>query len=128
MAIDVTKLSTSLPAQEEGIEVKLLDEDGEEMGAVIRVAGPDSKRVKKARGKLIQERGEQRIRKVTAERMEYEARYMAAASCISWSGFVSGADAFECTIANAMKLFEAKPEWQEQVDAVASNRAVFTKA
>lgn len=128
MSIDVTKLTTSLPAQEEGIEVKLHDDDGEEIGVTIRVAGPDARRVKKARAHLIEERVQLRIRKVTADRMEYEARYLAAACCISWDGLTNGAEPYECNIPNAMKLFEAKPGWQEEVDAVASNRTVFPKA
>lgn len=127
MSIDVTTIVSTAPAQEEGIEVKIRSEDGEETGAVIRVAGPDSKRVKKARAHLIQERSDMRIRTTTGPRMDYEQRYMAAAACISWTGFMAGANEYECTVPNAVKLFEAKPDYQEQVEAASGNRALFTK-
>ena len=128
MPIDVTAIVTTAPAQEEGMDVKILGVDGEETGATIRVAGPDSKRVKKARAHLIQERSDMRIRTTTAARMDYESRYMAAAACVSWTGFTAGTEEFVCTIPNAMKLFESAPDYQEQVEAKSSNRALFTKS
>jgi hypothetical protein len=127
MAIDVSKLGSTLPAQEEGIDVHIVDANGDPTEAIIRVAGPDSKRTKKAVARISQERVDLRIRRVNPERAERERNFMAGASIISWSGFVIDGKEFECNESNAIKLMAADPDIREQVEAVANNRANFTK-
>lgn len=128
-AFDLSALSGLSAAQEEGFDVSITHpKSGEPLGITVRVAGPDSKRVKSARAIIVNERSEMRLRKISADRMEDESNRITAASIISWSGVIVGGKTWECSPQAAYKLMVQWPFIREQIDAFVGDRANFIKS
>ncbi len=128
-AFDLSGLSGLTVAQEEGFDVSISHpKTGEPLGITIRVAGPDSKRVKQARAIIVNERTDMRIRKPSAERMDDESNRITAASIISWSGVVVSGKTWEYSSQNAHRLMVQWPFIREQIDSFVGDRANFIKS
>ncbi len=128
-AFDLSEFSDLSAKQEEGFDVEITHpKTGEHIGAVIRVAGPDSKRVRTARAIVVNERIEQKIKKLSADRMEEESNRITAASIISWSGIQVAGKEFEYNKQNAFRLMTNYPFIREQLDAFVGDRANFIKS
>src|SRR3569623_3299055 len=85
---DLSQFSGLTKAQEEGIDVSILHpKTGDEMGIVVRVAGPDSARQRKARAAVNNERlSKQRNKKPPVADLESDAIKVTDASVISRKG------------------------------------------
>ncbi|MDF2797514.1 MAG: hypothetical protein K0R85_258 [Devosia sp.] len=126
-ATDLSAFDGLAQAQEDGIDVPITHPStGDELGIVIRVAGPDSSRQRKAVQKQIDARLRRRsTQPMTAEEITESSLRTLAHSVISWNSVViDGADV-PCTYENAIALFQRFPFIREQVDSAAGNRAGF---
>lgn len=127
--VDLKEFDSLRAAQEDGIDVKILHPaSGEELGITIRVAGPDSERLRKARAAVLTERMSRRAGKVTPQDMERDALAQLSAAVISWSGVVVDGREIECSRQNVAELFTRFPFIREQVDIAVGDRAGFMKS
>lgn len=126
---DLASLDT-LAAQEDGRDIRIVHPGtGADLGIVIKVAGPDSERVRKARAVVINARLARRNQKpLTADQLETEATRVTAAAVISWVGVSESGKPIECSQAEAERIFTKYPFIREQVDADAGDRAGFMKS
>jgi hypothetical protein len=99
--------------------------DGEVRPIRILVAGAYSKQYQDAndevRGRMIKARR----REVTGSQLTVNQREVAAACCLNWEGFFDGEAVFPCSKPNAIILFQARPDFQEQVEAAMMDHASF---
>lgn len=114
--------------QEDGIDVHIKDPAGHDLGMVIRVAGPDSERQKKAVQKLQDERLQSEdVMPMTAEEIARRQVRGLAMSVIGWSKTIVGGRELKYSEENAVELFNRFPWIREQVEAKAGKRAAFLK-
>lgn len=73
------------------------------------------------RGKMIAKRRT----KLTSQQLTENQRELAAACCLAWEGFFLNGVGYACTPENAVKLFEAAPHIQEQVEEQMQDHASF---
>jgi len=127
---DLSQFSDLTKAQEEGIDVPILHpKTGDEMGIVVRVAGPDSARQRKARAAVNNERlSKQRNKKPTVADLESDAIKVTAASVISWKGIEENGKAVDYSTEAAEDIFKRHPWLYEQVASAVGDRAVFIKS
>lgn len=124
------ELAALQQAQEEGTDVHIMHPiSGEDTGMVIRVAGPDSERARKARNdsttKKIKAR---RLAKLDGEELDDDNRMNLAKMVISWSGFVYNGQPIPCAPDRVAKVFRDFPFIYEQVNLAAGDRGSFIKS
>lgn len=125
---DLSQFAGLTEAQEEGIDVALRLPNGDPIGATIRVAGPDSKRQRAARQRIISDRMKSRSRQSSVDELEAEAMTVTVASVISWEGIEENGASLECTRENVKHVFATYPFIREQVEAAIGDRSVFMKS
>src|SRR5690606_31293270 len=123
--IDLAAFDGLAEAQEEGIEVAILHPGtGEDLGIVIRVAGPDSARQRQAREQQVDRRLRKRSAKpLSAGELADAARRTLAAAVIGWNRVVIDGKEIPFSTEAAVALFQRFPWIQEQVDQAAGSRA-----
>jgi len=128
--VDLSQFADLAKAQDAGIDVHIQHPGtGEDLGIVVRVAGPDSARQKRARSLVSNERiAKQRNRKPTAADFEADALKVTAASVISWSGMEENGKPIECTAETAEDIFKRHAWLYEQVAAAVGDRSGFIKS
>jgi hypothetical protein len=128
--VDLADFANLSQVQDDGIDVNILHPStGEELGIVIRVAGPDSARQKKAQYAVNNERLRMsRNKRPTAAELEADARRITAAAIISWEGVVENGNPVELTKDSAVDLLTRYPFIYEQLAAAAGDRAGFIKS
>lgn len=127
--MDLKEFDGLSQAQEDGQDVPILHpKTGDELGIVIRVAGPDSDRLRKARAAVVNERLSRKRVKLSAAEIEAEGLSLLAAAVISWTGVVIDGKEIECTKSNAEAVLKRFPFIREQLDAVVGDRAGFMKS
>ena len=128
--IDLSPFDDALRRQEEGAEIAILSMDGKTLtGLVIRVAGPDSERARRAREALHQELVDaQRTTPLTpAEVSSRGARFLAKLT-VGWSPNVKvDGDELSASEENAFKVYERYRFIRVQVDNGA-DRSAFMPA
>lgn len=126
---DLSDLGDLTKAQDDGIDVHISHpKTGEDLGIVIRVAGPDSARQRNARAAIINERQSAPAnKKLTAGDLESASLRIAAASIISWSGVIENGAQVEFSRDAATDLMSRYPFILEQVNSAIGDRAVFIK-
>lgn len=124
--MDLSQFDTLSAAQEQGIDVEILDPAGKPIGVSIKMAGPDSERAKKAQRRITNARLARRnLKPLTAEEIEEEVMASLGDMTISWSPItLDGAD-LPCTPDNAAKLYRRFPFIRDQVNEAAGDRAGF---
>lgn len=128
MAFDLNSLNGLSDAQEQGTEVEITHpKTGEPLGIIVKVAGPDSKKQKKARSAVLQDRIDKKIRRITGDQLEAEAISMTASSIISWSGIEIDGKAVEFSADNAVMVLTRWPFIREQIQSVSDDRSNFIK-
>lgn len=130
---DLSGLEALVQAQEEGIDIDVLNEKGEKLGLTLRVVGPDSDRMQKAmrdvaaefakaaadKGSLAENIGEDEGERLAA---------ILAKATISWSPNPKiGGEVIPFSEANARNLYSKFKIIRDQVEAKAARRSSFTK-
>lgn len=131
--VDLSGLEALVQAQEDGLDIELVNERGEKLGLVLRVVGPDSDRMQKAmrdvaaefakaaaeKGSLTEAVGEDEGERLSA---------ILAKATISWSPNPKiGGQVVPFSEANARNLYSKFKIIRDQVEAKAARRASFTK-
>lgn len=124
MTLDLNEAEAATALHEAGVEVEILDPATREpTGAVIVIAGPDSRRARRAR--------QAAIRELLAKGGEIDDSEMLTAilsrMVIGWSGIRRGDHEIECTQAAAAEVFTRLPWIESQCETKANVRANFTK-
>ena len=126
---DLAQFDTLAQAQEEGIDVPIKAPDGSDTDIVIRVAGTDSARVRKARQKIADKYLRDRRRKaLSSEELDERDLQLLSQAVISWTGVEFNGQALECTVENVDMVLRRLPFIREQVDAAVGDRAGFMKS
>lgn len=130
---DLSGLEALVQAQEEGIDIDVLNEKGEKLGLTLRVVGPDSDRMQKAmrdvaaefakaaadKGSLAENIGEDEGERLAA---------ILAKATISWSPNPKiGGEVIPFSEGNARNLYSKFKIIRDQVEAKAARRSSFTK-
>lgn len=132
MAFNLSAESTVAAKQEEGIDVPLVSPSGESTGAMIRLAGPDSRRANEAvhaawRHVIEARGGDPKADATDEEKRQAGARYLAGC-VISWEGVTAdGETPMDCTIDNVLTVFAKVPWVQRLLDYKFGSRANFTQ-
>lgn len=128
--MDLSQFDGLAQAQEEGVDVTIVHpKTGEDMGIKIRVVGPESKRQKRIRNMLVNDRlVRNRNRRVTAAELDTDALKISASSILSWQGIEINGKPFEYSEENSEYLLTNYPFIREQIDSAVSDRAVFIKS
>jgi hypothetical protein len=124
---DLSTIESLTADQEAGTDVTIVLPNGKPTTIVIKVAGPDSERVKKARWEVGEARVKDQIRVITQERSDAEDILVVAKSTISWSGVVIAGETIPLTIENAQMVYGKWPFIREQAERPTVNRANFIK-
>jgi hypothetical protein len=124
---DLSQFANLISAQEEGVLIDILHPvTGDPIGMKIKVAGPDSERVKSARQAVTNANLRANpANKPKAADLEASARKVTAAAVISWGGAEENGKPVECTVDGVLRVFTDYPFIYEQVSAVVGNRALF---
>lgn len=117
-------------AQEEGYPLRILNPmTGQEFGATIWVAGPDSARARKAANRAINDAMRaQRVKRTTAEESYSRSLTQLADLVCGWEGIVLRGETLAPTPENVMRVFREFPWIANQVDIAAADRSLFTPA
>lgn len=123
---DLARYDALQEAQEAGIDIEVKDPTGKKLGFVIKIAGPDSLRQRKAIEKLAAERlaTDDPTPLAPAELLDRQTRGLAAAT-ISWTAFKLDGGTYELTEDNAYKLYMRFPFIRDQVAEKAGRRSAF---
>lgn len=114
--------------QEKGIEVTMLDLKGQPTDWKVTIAGPDSKRVRDARNRLLDQRVKQKkLDALTAAESDDIASQVIAAAIIGWAGAQVNGQDFPFTPENA-KLVAAHAHTSQQLSLALSDRSLFTES
>ena len=129
---DLSAFDALTAAQEEGIELDILHPTtGKPIGLKLRVAGYESERAKKVTRALANKnvRG-QRVKRITAEEAEENARHLQASVIVGWDWYALKLDGQvpEFNLANVKAVLNRFPFIAEQVDVLANDRAAFLEA
>lgn len=130
-SIDLAPFDDAIRRQEEGLEVQILGMDGKTpTGLVIRVAGPDSERARRAREALHQELVDtQRTTPLTPTEVSSRGARFLAKLTIGWSPNVKvDGEELGATEDNAFKVFERYRFIRQQIDNAAGDRSAFMPA
>jgi len=116
-------------AQDDGIDVSILDPKGNETDIVIRVAGPDSARQRNAKAdvnnsNLTRAPG----KKLTSKEATANVMKIMVASVISWTNVEEHGAPVVCTPETVEDVFTRYPFIYDQVIAVGGDRAGFIKS
>ena len=123
---DLAEFDSLQKNQDEGIEVKIKDPNGQDVGITIKVAGPDSERQRKAIEKLQNERLQSEdVLPMTAEDLARQQVRGLAMSVMGWTPIILGGEELKYSEENAIKLFNRFPFIRDQVQAKAGKRAAF---
>lgn len=131
--VDLSGLEALVQAQEDGIDIDVVNEKGEKLGLVLRVVGPDSDRMQKAMRDVAAE-----FAKAAAEKNSFAESVgedegerlsaILAKATISWSPNPKIAGkVVPFSEANARNLYSKFKIIRDQVEAKAARRASFTK-
>lgn len=126
---DLSTFADLTKTQDDGVDVEILHPaTAEPIGMVIRVAGPDSARQKKARTAVNNARLQMsRNKRLTAAELEADGLKIVVASIISWSGVEENGQTVELTTESATDILTRYPFILEQINAVVGDRVHFTK-
>lgn len=125
---DFSKFAGLTELQDDGVDVPIFDPNGNELDAVIRVAGPDSARQRKARTAVNNERLQKsRNKRLTATELEADALKIVVASIISWAGIEENGQPIELSTESATGFLTRYPWVLDQIHTVVGDRAGFTK-
>jgi hypothetical protein len=124
---DLSDFANLAKVQDDGVDVEILHpKTAEPLGMVIRVAGPDSARQKRARGAVNNARLQMsRNKRLTAAELEADGLKVLVASIISWSGVEENGQSIELSTETATDVLTRFPFIREQIDAVVGDRAGF---
>jgi orotidine-5'-phosphate decarboxylase len=124
---DLSEFDGAAAAQEAGIDVKIVHPvTGADLGIVVTIVGPDSKRAIAARMRTVNEALKaNRLNKATAESLDDRSRRQLAELCVGWSGVVVQGETLDFSVDTAISVFRRFPWLQEQVDAAAGDRTAF---
>lgn len=127
--MDLADFASSAEAQEAGLTIEVVSPvDNKPTGATIKVAGPDSRRARKARRASALATFEALGEEATPEQFETEFSIQLIARCIlSWENMLESGVPMECNIENAVKVVRVLPWLEDAINIEASNRANFTK-
>ena len=127
---DLASLDSMMKAQEEGVEVNIYHPGtGEDLGIVVKVAGPDSKRVHDARRAISDQRLKQRrLQPMTAAEVDREMIVLLSESILDWRGVVVSGQNIEYSREAARRLLERFPFIREQIEKVVGDRRDFIKS
>lgn len=127
---DLSQFAGLAKAQDDGIDVNITHPGtGDELGIVVRVAGPDSARQKKARALVSNERlSKSRNKKPSVAELQADAIRITAASVISWNGIEENGKPVEYSAEAAEDIFRRFPFLYEQVADAVGDRSLFTKS
>lgn len=126
--MDLSEFDDFVNGQEDGIPVEILKPDFvTPMGVTIRVAGPDSKRRRKAVAEIVGSAS--KSQDLTAVNPEWDDQFwvsLISKTTVSWEpNFSLGGEQLECNEANAKKIYDRYRFIFDQVKARANNRAAF---
>lgn len=121
---DISEM-TDLRSQNDGTEIEVLDKTGRKTGIKIRVAGPDSDRVRAIQDQIVTERIASRIRVPTAAQLADDAIRITAAAIIGWDGMLERGRVVEYSPAAAVDIMRRAPIIRDQVATVSGDRANF---
>lgn len=126
MSLDLSDYEELARRQEDGISVTLLDPvTGEKTEGVVVVAGPDSRRARRARKETITHLAGLRA---DNKPEDYDASTHMLARCIvSWSGIVRGGEPLELTVESAIEVLDNFPWIEAQLNNWAADRRNFTR-
>jgi hypothetical protein len=124
--MDLSRFDVMQTAQEEGLDVEIRDPEGKKLGFSIRIAGPDSKRQRKAIEKMAAERmaADDPAPLSPAELYDRQTRGLAGAT-ISWTTFKLDGGIYALTEENAYALYTRFPFIRDQVSERAGRRSAF---
>ena len=127
--VDISVLfDTHLDEQEAGREFPIAGPSREATGIIMRICGPDSDRLRKARH-IVKDRILWRNRRGTHIRrgkdVEEDDNELVAAAIMDWSGILKGGEPFPYSKENAEYLISRYPFIKDQVDVFCSTRAFF---
>lgn len=118
----------SREAAENGAEVRIRNDKGEESGLIIRIAGPDAKKRRQVAERIFDARIDAgTVKPMTLSEIDDANMEEAVAATISWQ-FPEGFEGPECTPANVRKIYVEYPSILHQVIAAGKNKALFTKS
>lgn len=124
---DLSDFANLAKVQDDGVDVEILHpKTAEPLGMVVRVAGPDSARQKRARSAVNNARLQMsRNKRLTAAELEADGLKVMVASIISWSGVEENGQPIEFSTEAATDVLTRFPFIREQIDAVVGDRAGF---
>lgn len=126
---DLSSFAALQQSQDDGVPVSIVNPiNGDELGMTIVVAGQDSKVYRVAKRNMMTDRFKAKRMKLEGEEVEREAKKLVAACVVSWSGVVEDGKPLECSVGQAMYVFDKYPWLYEQVEAVHGDRASFLKS
>lgn len=126
--MDLSSFADLTKAQDDGIDVHILDPRGNETDIVIRVAGPDSERQRRARAQVNNERLRSgRNKPLTTAEVEQMNIRVAVASVISWQNVTENGAPVEFSAEAATDIFKRYPFILEQINDAIGDRAGFIK-
>jgi hypothetical protein len=125
-SFDLSRYDGLQQAQEAGVDVDIRDPNGKKLGIIIKVAGPDSLRQRKAVEKMAAERlaSDDPSPLSPAELFDRQTRGLAVAT-ISWNEFKLDGGIYELTEDNAFNLYQRFPFIRDQVAERAGRRSAF---
>lgn len=126
---DLSTFADLTKTQDDGVDVEILHPaTAEPIGMVIRVAGPDSARQKKARTAVNNARLQMsRNKRLTASELEADGLKIVVASIISWDGVEENGQTVGLSTESATDILTRYPFILEQINAVVGDRVHFTK-
>jgi hypothetical protein len=127
---DLADLEYINTSQEQGYPVHIMHpKTGKPLNMTVVVAGPDSKRARRASQKGTDAAiRQQRVKRPSSADIQESYLRQLAETCISWEGFVNNGQTLEFSVDNAVLVFRKFPFIREQVDAAAGDRANFIPA
>jgi len=125
-SFDLSRYDGLQEAQEAGVDVDIRDPNGKKLGIIIKVAGPDSLRQRKAIEKMAADRlaSDDPSPLSPAELFDRQTRGLAVAT-ISWNEFKLDGGIYELNEENAYKLYQRFPFIRDQVAERAGRRSAF---
>lgn len=132
ITIDLSRFEAMNKAQEQGVEIDLLDHEGSAIGLKLVVVGPDSPRARKAMKDVAKEFASKAEAKgdLAPNEDDSDDRMIAylAKACTGWSPNPSiEGKAVPFSEANAVRFFSIFRMFMEQAQAVATRRGPFAK-
>lgn len=129
MAFDLSTLEPGRQKQEDGVSVRIKLPDGTDSDIVLTVASYESERVKRTAreigNKALLEQKRNPRKGESVEAIEDRTFAIAISSIVGWEGIEMDGKPLPFTRENVRMVLEKFPFIAEQVDAAASDRALF---